>query len=182
MDLEGKGMHWERAIVKGKPRNTIQEDRRRNDETRQILLLENAIDDTSLDALIRERLDGGTLVIRPDGTNLVAYHDASNTTADPSDVAAEPDISSDLAPTPPLSTLESDSGTERGAQADEHDKQSEPAIEQPPTTSTGEQTPKAKDGSTKQKRDKAKTSGDQQDKSDDLSDDDIWSNFQGFGN
>lgn len=70
IDFEGKGTSWEPAIVKGKPRNTQQEDARLNREAKKLTFRGNQADSDDLDALLRSTL-GRPLVVSPDGRKLI---------------------------------------------------------------------------------------------------------------
>jgi hypothetical protein len=76
MNVSGDGRTYVRAVPKGKPRNTVQEDKALNREARQILEEANRADSEELDEMIRSQLAGGQLVIHPAGKKLIERSEA----------------------------------------------------------------------------------------------------------
>jgi hypothetical protein len=71
MNVSGDGRTYERAIPKGKPRNTVKQDNALNQEARRIIEEENRADSAALDETIRMQLAGGQLFIHPAGKRLI---------------------------------------------------------------------------------------------------------------
>jgi hypothetical protein len=72
MNVSGDGRTYVRAVPKGKPRNTVQEDKALNQDARRIMEEANRADSEALEEMIRSQLAGGSLVIHSAGKKLIA--------------------------------------------------------------------------------------------------------------
>lgn len=72
MNVSGDGRTYVRAVPKGKPRNTVQQDKALNQDARRIMEEANRADSEALEEMIRSQLAGGSLVIHSAGKKLIA--------------------------------------------------------------------------------------------------------------
>jgi hypothetical protein len=175
MNVSGDGRIYERAIPKGKPRNTIKQDKALNSDARRILEEENRADSEALDNLIRKNLNGGQLVIHPSGTKLIdrsAFVNGVQDTPAPASADSNDTIGTQNTPD---QTLEHDESNDTQVLSDNETRTSE-TKKKPEQKKTRK---KATKRNQKSNPEPQIDNADEQYQSED-DEEDLWADFSGF--